>query len=142
MRTFPTPAAGGASSSGVAGKVNYSDGAGGFSSDPLFSFDSAAKKLELGETAGLSVGEDTGSGAATMGIATLDASGLAAILTTAITANSRVFLTAQSSSASSPTGLIYEQQGSRVPGTGFGIESSAGIGDRNVDVAWIFFEPA
>lgn len=72
---------------------------------------------------------------ASMGTVTL-ASGTANVTTTKITANSRIFLTAQA------TGAVVGSLGisSRSAGTSFAIQSSSVADDRNV--AWIIFEPA
>ena len=88
------------------------------------------------------VGDSTGSGFylkegtnASMGTVTL-VSGTANVVTTKVTANSRIFLTAEG------TGAIVGALGvgTRSAGTSFSIQSSSALDDRNI--GWIIFEPA
>lgn len=98
----------------------------------LANFDTDIKASVVGK--GFYVKEGTN---ATMGVATL-VGGTAVVNTTKVTANSRIFLTAQS------LGTVTLGQGlavsARTPGTSFTILSQSAI-DTSV-VAWIIFEPS
>lgn len=88
----------------------------------------------LAATAGLGLLVKEGTNA-TMGTAILSG-GTVAVNTTKVTANSRVFLTAQD--AGTAQGALYIS--ARTPGTSFTITSTAAGDDRSV--AWLIVEPA
>lgn len=81
---------------------------------------------------GVSVKEGTN---AKMGVATLSA-GTVTVSTTAVTANSRIFLTAQTSGAA-PGALRVS---ARTAGTSFTITSTSGTDTSQV--AWLLIEPS
>ncbi|MBS0626538.1 MAG: hypothetical protein JSS32_10860 [Verrucomicrobia bacterium] len=74
---------------------------------------------------------------AKMGVATLSG-GTATINTTAVTANSRIFLSNQSPGGT--PGIVYVS--ARNPGTSFTITSTTLLGGDSSTIAWILFEPA
>lgn len=111
---------------GPAGDVNvYRTAAGGLGTDDNLVLAAAGTGLQIKE----------GGAAAKMGTATLVA-GTVVVATTAVTANSRVFLTAQTSGAA-PGALRVS---ARTAATSFTITSSSGT-DTSA-VAWMLVEPA
>lgn len=111
---------------GAAGDVDLYRAAGG----PILTTDNSLAIATAGQ--GLQIKEGSN---AKMGTATLVA-GTATVSTTAVTANSRVFLTAQTSGAA-PGALRVS---TRTAGTSFVITSTSGT-DTSV-VAWMLVEPA
>jgi hypothetical protein len=85
-------------------------------------------------TAGFGVTVKEGTNAK-MGLATLVA-GAVTVATTAVTANSRIFLTAQNGTTNSG----YLSVSARTAGTSFAIASSNAADVRQI--AWIIFEPS
>jgi len=71
-------------------------------------------------------------------ITTLDETGSITILTSDISVNSYVLLTAQPGTV--PTGTLYVSE--ITPNTSFTIASTAGEADSGVNVYWLFFAPS
>jgi hypothetical protein len=111
---------------GAAGDVNVYRAAGG----PILTTDNSLAIAVAGQ--GLQIKEGSN---AKMGVATLSG-GTIVVPTTAVTANSRVFLTAQTSGAA-PGALRVS---ARTAGTSFTITSTSGT-DTSI-VAWMLVEPA
>ncbi|MFJ8044188.1 glycosyl hydrolase family 28-related protein [Kitasatospora sp. NPDC096147] len=122
---------------GVSGRMEWSDGAG--AADTVLQRGGPGvlrtdQALSVGQ--GLRVGE--GGGSARMGTLTLNGTAEVTVPTTAVTARSRVFLTAQSVAGTSATpGVAYVA--ARTAGVSFGVRGTAG--DASV-VAWLVVEPA
>ncbi|GAA3057354.1 hypothetical protein GCM10020229_81320 [Kitasatospora albolonga] len=122
---------------GASGRMEWSDGAAAAdtvlqrSGPGVLRTDQA---LSLGQ--GLRVSE--GGSSARMGTLTLNGTAEVTVPTTAVTARSRVFLTAQSAAGSSATpGVAYVS--GRTAGVSFAVRGTAG--DASV-VAWLVVEPA
>ena len=83
---------------------------------------------------GISIKE--GGAAARMGTGTLNGAAEVTVNTTAVTANSRIFLSVQAPGGT-PAGALWVS--SRVPGTSFGV---TGIAADTSTFAWLIVEPA